>query len=77
VSNKVNKFQSSTNSYLEGALYFPNQRLQLQSSSETIARYTIVVARSVDLQSSSELRLNADYSSLPGGSPLKRVALME
>jgi hypothetical protein len=76
-STKVTKFQSSTDSYLEGALYFPNQRVQLQSSSTTSARYTIVVARAVDLQSSTELKLNADYSSLPGGSPLRKVTLME
>jgi Putative Flp pilus-assembly TadE/G-like len=77
LSTKVHKFQSSTDSYLEGAIYFPNQHIGLQSSSNINARYMVVIARSVYLHSSSELQLNADYSSLPGGSPLKRVALME
>jgi hypothetical protein len=77
LSSKVHKFQSSTDSYLEGAIYMPNQHVGLQSSSNISARYMIVIARSLYLHSSSELQLNSDYSSLPGGSPLKRVALME
>lgn len=77
LSAMVHKFQSSTDSYLEGAIYFPNQHIGIQSSSNLDARYMIVIARSIYLHSSSELRLKADYSSLPGGSPLKKVTLME
>ena len=73
----VHSFESSSNSYLEGALYFPTQVLQYLSSSTLQANYTIVVARVLQGESSALMTVNADYSGLPGGSPLKRLALVE
>ena len=75
----VHAFESSSNSFLEGALYFPTQVLQYQSSSalQASAAYTIIVTRVLQGESSASLTVNADYSSLAAGSPLKRLALVE
>jgi hypothetical protein len=69
--------ESSTNSYFEGALYFPTQRLALQSSTTLDASYTIIVAREIQMDSSANFRVRSDYSGLPGGSPIKRLSLVE
>lgn len=73
----VNSLQSSTNSYLEGALYFPTQVLFVESSTTTEARYTIIVARHIRLDSSANFRVRSDYTGLSGGSPIKKLSLVE
>ena len=73
----MHRFESSSVHRLEGALYFPRHILSIESSSVISAAYTVVVARELWGDSNSILDMNADYSSLPGGSPLKRVALVE
>ena len=73
----VHKYESSSNSFLEGALYFPTQVLLYESSSTREASYTITVARVLQGESSAVINVNADYSSLPGGSPIKRLSLVE
>ena len=76
-STAINYIRSSNNSYLEGALYFPTQTLQVESSTTTEAAYTLVIARIIQMQSSAYLRVNNNYSSLGGGSPLKKLTLVE
>ena len=73
----VNAIMSSSDTYLEGGLYFPTQVLRLESSAILDAPYTLVVARAVEIQSSVQFNLNHDFSSLPGGSPIKRMSLVE
>jgi Flp pilus assembly protein TadG len=60
----------SETSILQGALYFPDAGLTITGSSSTAA-YTILVASSVSTTGSDVVDLPADYSSLPGGSPVK------
>ncbi len=72
-----NRLQSSVAVSLEGALYFPTQELFLESSTTADALYTLVVARRLRLDSSSNFTLPNDFSGLPGGSPIKRVSLVE
>jgi hypothetical protein len=73
----IHRWESNSVHRLEGALYFPTQTVRFESSVQISAAYTIVVARRVVGDSNSILNINADYSSLPGGSPLKRLTLVE
>jgi Flp pilus assembly protein TadG len=52
----------------QGALYFPDSAVQLNGSNT--AAYTIVVSKSVQING-SDFNIGSDYSSLPGGSPIK------
>ena len=76
-ANHAHHMESSSNSHLEGALYFPTQQLRLQSSTTLDARYTFIVARSISMESSANFKVRADYSGLTGGSPIKRISLVE
>ena len=73
----AHRFESDSTHHLEGTLYFPNHILSIESSTVITAAYTIIVARSLVGDSDSLLDVNADYSSLAGGSPLRRLALVE
>lgn len=73
----MHRFESNSIHHLEGALYFPRHILSIESSSVISAAYTIIVARVLVGDSNSFLDVKADYSSLAGGSPLKRLALVE
>jgi hypothetical protein len=75
--NKSHHFESSTNALLEGALYFPTQQVKIHSSSNLDARYTIVVARALSMESSANFKVRSDYGGLSGGSPIKRISLVE
>jgi Putative Flp pilus-assembly TadE/G-like len=59
---------------LEGALYFPSAALALKHTG-TGAAYTIAVTKSLAL--SGATHFPANYSSLPGGSPVKTGVLVE
>jgi hypothetical protein len=61
-------------SRLEGALYFPGALLNL-SNTGTLAAYTIAVANALSL--SGTVQFASDFSSLPGGSPIKSAVLVE
>jgi Flp pilus assembly protein TadG len=61
-------------STLQGALYFPSATLSLTDTG-TGAAYTIAVANSLVLGGTTNFP--ADYSSLPGGSPIKAAVLVE
>jgi len=56
------------------ALYFPGALLNL-SNTGTLAAYTIAVANSLSL--SGTVQFASDFSSLPGGSPIKSAVLVE
>ena len=71
------RFESISTHHVEGALYFPRRILSVERSSVISAAYTIIVARELVGDSNLFLDVNADYSSLVGGSPLKRLALVE
>jgi hypothetical protein len=60
-------------SKLQGALYFPDAALNLNDVSATAA-YTIAVAESLSLTATT---FNVNYTSLPGGSPVKTAVLVE
>jgi hypothetical protein len=74
---KSHHFESDSAGSLEGALYFPTQQVSLQSSAALDAEYTLVVARTVSMQSGSDIQIKSDYSALSGGSPIKRISLVE
>ncbi len=57
---------------LTGALYFPTTSLAY--SNGVSAPYSIVVAQTVTF--SGGVKINSDYSSLPGGSPMKGTAAL-
>ena len=73
----IHRWESSSVHRLEGALYFPTQIVRFESSVRISAAYTLLVAREIIGDSNSFLDINADYSSLAGGSPLKRLTLVE
>ena len=75
--NTSHIMESSSNSYFEGALYFPTHQLKIQSSVTLDAHYTLVVARALSMQSGANFTVRSDYSSLAGGSPIKRISLVE
>ncbi len=57
-----------SSSAFQGALYFPDSLVQLNGSN--IAAYTIVVSNNMQING-SDFNIGSDYSSLPGGSPVK------
>jgi putative Flp pilus-assembly TadE/G-like protein len=61
---------------LEGALYFPTTSIMLNAGQSTNAAYTIVVAKTINIQTNA-FSINNNYSSLSGGSPIKSTALYE
>ena len=61
---------------LEGALYFPTTPILLNAGQSTNAAYTIVVAKTINIQTNA-FSINNNYSSLSGGSPIKSTALYE
>jgi hypothetical protein len=61
-------------SSLQGALYFPGALLNL-SNTGALAAYTIAVANSLSL--TGNVNFGSDFSSLPGGSPIKSAVLVE
>jgi hypothetical protein len=61
-------------SVFQGTFYFPRAHLNL-SDTGTTAAYTLAVARSLTL--SGTVKFASDFSSLPGGSPIKQAVLAE
>ena len=64
-----------SNAAIVGALYFPAAQLTFDGSNAGSA-YTILVANTI-VFSGSNATLNSNYSSLPGGSPIKTAVLVE
>jgi Flp pilus assembly protein TadG len=55
---------------LQGAVYAPSAQLTINSAANT-ATYTVLDVKSLILNSGANFTMNSDYSSLPGGSPVK------
>ncbi|MFY9532082.1 MAG: pilus assembly protein TadG-related protein [Candidatus Acidiferrales bacterium] len=62
-------------SKIEGALYFP--QAQLTTNGGGSAAYTIVVAKTIVFKGGNDSTFNNNFSSLPGGSPIKTAVLVE
>ncbi len=62
------QINGGANAAFQGALYFPDASVQLNGSNT--AAYTIVVSKSIQING-SDFNIGSDYSSLPGGSPVK------
>jgi len=74
VGGGASSFAGGTSANLTGALYFPTTALSFSNGAS--AAYTIIVAKSVNF--TGGVTINNNYSSLPGGSPIKgSVALSE
>ena len=65
-------FEGGAGLNLTGALYFPTTGVSY--SNGVSAPYTILVARTISF--SGGVKMNADYSGLPGGSPVKGSAVL-
>jgi hypothetical protein len=62
-------------SKIEGALYFP--QAQLTTNGGGSAAYTIVVAKTIVFKGGNDSTFRNNFSSLPGGSPIKTAVLAE
>lgn len=60
----------NTSAKLQGAVYAPSAQLTINSAANT-ATYTVLDVKSLILNSGAKFTINSDYSSLPGGSPVK------
>lgn len=61
-------------STFDGILYFPTTTLTFGGNSSTNG-YTVLVAYNIKINGNA--RINANYESLPGGNPLRKVAFYE
>jgi Putative Flp pilus-assembly TadE/G-like len=66
----------NSSSSLEGVMYFPGARLNVDINNMA-APYTMIVADSLRMSGNNQLNLSADTSSLVGGSPIKNAVLVE
>ena len=69
----------TSNSFYEGALYFPTAQLNFGGTmTNTTAAYTVIVSFDLKIFGTSNITINSDYSSLPGGVfPSKNAVLVE
>jgi Flp pilus assembly protein TadG len=74
VSGTPNSISGGSSTVLTGTLYFPTTPLNYSGGSSATGAYTIIVAKTVNFSGGSTI--NADYSSLPGGSPVKGSAAL-
>jgi Flp pilus assembly protein TadG len=66
---------SNSSSTWQGAIYLPDATLTLNSNGN-LAAYTIVDANQLIENSNNSFTLGSDYSSLPGGSPIKGTSIL-
>ena len=64
--------QPGSKSKWEGVIYLPGATLDIGDGG-SLAAYTILVVKSLTVDSGGKISVNADYSSLLGGSPIKGV----
>jgi putative Tad-like protein involved in Flp pilus assembly len=76
ISKAKNVISGSGTDSFEGALYFPTTYLMFGGGS-SITAYTLIVADIIEISGNSTVTLNADYSSLADGSPIKTQGLVE
>jgi hypothetical protein len=70
-------FESSSSATITGTMYFPTHMVRIMSSVVISGAYTSVISRALRMESSAQLILNEDFSSLTGGNPIKRLTLVE
>jgi hypothetical protein len=73
-SGAGSSLSGGSSAVFQGTLYFPTTTLNYSGGSSSSAAYTVMVAKSVNF--SGGTILNNDYSSLPGGSPVKGSAAL-
>ncbi len=74
----TNRIDSSVDATLTGIMYFLTQHFKYHSSAAGQAGdYMVIVAKTVEVSSNSEVYVNNDYGGLNNGAPLKRVTLVE
>ena len=74
LSTAMNQFVGGISMNLSGSLYFPTTAVTFSNGSNSSSPYSIIVAKTVVFTGGT--KLNNDYSSLPGGSPIKGNALI-
>jgi hypothetical protein len=73
-SGSANTFSGSSTLNLNGALYFPTTHVDYSGDTNGTNTYSIIVAKSATF--SGNTHMNNDYSSLPGGSPIRGNAVI-
>jgi hypothetical protein len=74
VSAAVNSFLGGAVFSLNGSLYFPTTPISYSGGTNVAGTYSIIVAKTATF--SGGCKMNNDYSSLPGGSPIRGNALI-
>lgn len=72
----------TSGSSFQGALYFPSASLDFSGTSGTTsfnsgAAYTIIVSDALVVNGTATVNINSNFSSLPGGSPIQSIVLVE
>lgn len=75
-STATNVIDGGSNLTINGAVYIPDGALNFSGGSSTTA-YTILIADQLALSNGTDTVVNADYSALQDGSPVKTVVLAE
>ena len=85
------KVNGTSTSFFQGSLYFPKASLDFSGTATTgvcpngttangfngCAAYTIIVSDALTVSGNTTVNINSDYSSLPGGNPIKNAVLVE
>ena len=74
LNGPVSSFSGGASLSLTGALYFPSTSVTYSGGTNAAGTYTIIVAQTATFSGGSAM--NSDYSSLPGGSPIKGSAVL-
>jgi hypothetical protein len=74
LNGPVSSFSGGASLSLTGALYFPTTSVTYSGGTNAAGTYTIIVAQTATFSGGSAM--NSDYSSLPGGSPIKGSAVL-
>ena len=71
----------NSNSFFQGAMYFPGSSRLISAATGTTfnsgAAYTLIVSDSLTVTGTATVDLQSNLSSLPNGSPIKTVTLVE
>jgi hypothetical protein len=73
----MNLIQSNIVAKFKGIMYFPTQILGLATSNSTVTVTGSIIARTILVESGSNVIVHGDGSGQPGNSPLKRLSLVE
>jgi hypothetical protein len=70
----------TSSSSFQGALYFPKASLDFSGTGTTFnsgAQYTVIVSDALVVKGTATVNISSDFSSLPGGTPIRTIALVE